>query len=90
LVPSVQELLAAPPKDPAVLSDLMTLLPLVPPPTDAAPLAAWNAARAQIKTNARLEKVFVAHDGSAHRQRANPPSSLKSGNFCGVAESPAQ
>jgi hypothetical protein len=88
LVPSARELVATPPKDPTILNDVVRLLALVPPPTDQAALAAYNAARADLRANARLDKLFATHEASARRQRTSPPPMIKRVNFCGVAESP--
>jgi hypothetical protein len=87
LVPTVQEALATPPKDPMILGELVGLLALVPLPTDPPALAAFNAVRAQLKANAHLDRLFATREGSARRQRTNPPPMIKRVNFCGVAES---
>jgi hypothetical protein len=85
LVPSLAEVLAAPPKDGTMLDDLVSLFALVPPPTDPAALGAFNAARAALKPNQRLERLFVTREANARRQRANPPAMIRRVNFCGVA-----
>jgi hypothetical protein len=89
LVPTAQEALATPPKDPVILSDLVGLLALVPPPTEAPALAAYNAVRAQVKANPRLERAFTTREQGAHRQRTDPPPMIKRVNFCGVADTSA-
>jgi hypothetical protein len=85
LVPTVQATVAAAPKDQAVVDDLISLFALVPPPTDPEPLASYNAVRAAIKPNARLERLFVTREGNARRQRTSPPPMIKKVNFCGVS-----
>jgi hypothetical protein len=86
LVPTVRSTLAAPPKDQAVLEDLVSLFALVPLPSDPEPLASYNATRAALKPNARLERLFTTREASARRQRTSPPPMIKKVNFCGVAQ----
>jgi hypothetical protein len=86
LVPTVQAATASPPKDPAVVDDLVSLFALVPPPADPGPLAAYNTARSALKTNQRLDRLFSTREANARRQRTNPPPMIRRVNFCGVAE----
>jgi len=88
LVPTVHDAVTGPTKDPALVADLVSLFALVSPPTDPQPLAAYNAARAALRPNARLERLFVTREADARRQRTNPPPMVKRQNFCGVAEAP--
>jgi hypothetical protein len=84
LVPTLKAAAAAPPKDLAILDDLVSLYALVPAPTDPAPLAAYGEARAAIKANPRLEKLYESREASARRQRTNPPPMVRRLNFCGA------
>jgi hypothetical protein len=84
LVPAVRELVARPPKDPAIADDLVSIFALTAPPTEAVALAGYNDARAAIKTNDRLDKVFAGRQLRARRQRANPPAMIKKVSFCGM------
>jgi hypothetical protein len=87
LVPTVKATVATPPKDQAVLEDLISLFALLPPPADPEPLASYNAVRAALKPNAKLERLFATREASARRQRTSPPPMIKRVNFCGVSES---
>jgi hypothetical protein len=88
LVPTLKAVVAAPPKDAVVLDDLVSLFALVPAPLEAARLGDYNAARAGIKANARLDRLLATREGDARRQRTNPPPMIKRLNFCGAAASP--
>jgi hypothetical protein len=89
LVPTIQATASAPPKDPAVLDDLVSLFALVSPPVDPTPLAAYTSARAILRNNQRLDRLFGAREANARRQRTNPPPMIRRVNFCGAAQ-PAQ
>jgi hypothetical protein len=84
LVPTTQEVLAHPPKDPAVADDLVSLFALTIPPTDPAALAKYNEARAAFRGNDRLERLYNARLTRARRQRISPPPAVKRNNFCGM------
>ena len=96
LVPGVVELLRSAAADPDASVALLGLLAATPAPdatdpTQAAALAAWNQAMAQIDRSAdKLDKarpsrtVQTMKDRRANvaRQRQNPPRALKKLNFC--------
>lgn len=82
LVPALQAAVASPPKDEVILDDLVSLVALVPAPSDPAPLEAYNAVRAGLRANPRLDKLFTTRETGARRQRANPPPMIRRMNFC--------
>jgi hypothetical protein len=84
LVPTVQEAVVHPPREPAIADDLVSLFALTSPPTDAALLAKYNEVRASFKSNERLERVYSTRLARARRQRATPPPAIKRSNFCGM------
>jgi hypothetical protein len=87
LVPTVREAVGRA-KDPATTDDMVALFALTSPPSEPQPLALYNAARAAVRSNDRLERLYQARQAHAQRQRANPPPMIRRVNFCGVAETP--
>jgi hypothetical protein len=88
LVPTVRDALASPPKEAAIVDDLISVFAVVAPPPndDATALASYNAVRASLRQNQRLDRLFVTREAEARRQRANPPPMIRRQNFCGAPE----
>jgi hypothetical protein len=85
LVPTLRQAIKQPPKDPAIIDDLVSLFALTSPPIEPGALAAFNDTRAAVKANDRLEKLFATRQSRANRQRSSPPPMIKRVSFCGVA-----
>jgi hypothetical protein len=93
LVPAATEMLQQPKVDPAVLSDLVGLLALVPEPTTSvkdpalavAPeaIAAWRALmNAFDKPGERHGRVYRERRAVAARERQQPPPAMRKVTFC--------
>jgi hypothetical protein len=75
----------APAPDRVVRADLVGLMALLSPPTEAKPRADFDSVLAAIHAEADLQRLYVSRMATAQHQRLNPPPMVKKVNFCGAA-----
>lgn len=88
LIPMLGDLLADKKPDPAVLDNVIDLVALVPEPTDATALTAWNTVLARLAKQypEKHRKSYLERRASAEAERQKPPPALRKVSFCKAAE----
>jgi hypothetical protein len=92
ILPAAERVLARPPQetpgDPLVRPDMVSLVALLAPPTEATARARYDRIMEGIRADAELTRQHAARQARAQRQRTSPPPMVRKVNFCGAAPAP--
>jgi hypothetical protein len=87
LLPAVAAPPAGRPDVTIIRTDLVGLMGLLAPPTEAGARAEYDKVMAAIRADGELQKLYTTRMVAAQRQRSNPPPMVKKVNFCGASAS---